>query len=115
MDSNARGGIAELEIAAAAVRLGVPVLKPLTEHGRYDLAFEIGRRLLRVQCKWAGLAEDRRTVKVHMRRSRCTPNGYVLSSYAEHEIDLLAAYCGDLDRCFLLPAAVVAGRTRDLP
>ena len=50
LNSNAKGGIAELEIAAAAVRLGVPVLKPLTEHGRYDLAFEIGHQLLRVQC-----------------------------------------------------------------
>ena len=50
LSSNAKGGIAEIEIAAAAVRLGVAVLKPLTEHGRYDLAFEIGPRLLRVQC-----------------------------------------------------------------
>src|SRR5215207_431509 len=110
MDSNAKGNIAELEIAAAAVRLGVPVLKPLTEHGRYDLVFEIGGRLLRVQCKWAGLAADRSTIKVRMRGSRCTPNGYVLSSYAEDEIDLLAAHCGELDRCFLLPVALVAGR-----
>jgi prevent-host-death family protein len=110
MDSNAKGGIAELEIAAAAARLGVPVLKPLTDGGRYDLVFEIGRRLLRVQCKWASLAEDRSTIKVRMGGSRCTPHGYVLSSYSEDEIDLLAAYCGELDRCFLLPVALVAGR-----
>ena len=103
MDSNAKGSVAELEIAAAAVRLGVPVLKPLTERGRYDLVFEIGRRLLRVQCKWAGLAEDRSTIKVRMGGSRCTPNGYVLSSYAVDEIDLLAAYCGELDRCSCCP------------
>ena len=41
--------------------------------------------------------------------SRCTPRGYVRSSYSESEIDLLAAYCAKLDRCYLLPAAVVAG------
>jgi hypothetical protein len=31
---NDKGPIAELEIAAAAVRLGVTVFKPLTEHAR---------------------------------------------------------------------------------
>lgn len=109
-NSNAKGSIAELEIAAAATRLGIPVLKPLTEHGRFDLAFEVGPRLYRVQCKWAALAGDRSVMKISVGGSRCTPNGYVLSSYAEHEIDLLAAYCGELDRCYLLPASLVASR-----
>jgi hypothetical protein len=36
-----------------ATKLGVDVLKPLSEHGRYDLAFDIGGRVLRVQCKTA--------------------------------------------------------------
>jgi prevent-host-death family protein len=110
LSSNAKGDIAEMEIAAAAVRLGIPVLKPLTEHGRYDLGFEIGMRLLRVQCKWAGLAADRSFIKIRTGGSRCTPNGYVLSSYSEDEIDLLAVYCGELDRCYLLPPGLVAGR-----
>jgi hypothetical protein len=38
---NDKGPIAELEIAAAAVRLGVSVFKPLSEHLRADLVFEI--------------------------------------------------------------------------
>ena len=33
------------------------VLKPLTEHERYDLAFEVGGRFVRVQCKWADSEE----------------------------------------------------------
>ena len=110
LGSNAKGGIAEIEIAAAAVRLGVAVLKPLTEHGRYDLAFEIGPRLLRVQCKWGSLARGRSVITVRTGGSRCTPNGYIRSSYAEDEIDLLAVYCGAIDRCYLLPRGLVAGR-----
>jgi prevent-host-death family protein len=107
--SNRKGAIAEAEIAAAAIRLGVPVLKPLSEHGRYDLVFEIGGRLMRVQCKWAAMCADRCVVAIRVGGSRCTPRGYVLSSYSEREIDLLAAYCAELDRCWLLPAALVAG------
>jgi hypothetical protein len=51
--TNQKGSIAELKIAAAAAELGVPVLAPMTEHGRYDLAFEVGGQFLRVQCKSA--------------------------------------------------------------
>jgi hypothetical protein len=58
LDSNAKGLIAEREIELAAIRLGVPVLKPLDEHSRYDLAFDVGRRIWRVQCKWGRLSED---------------------------------------------------------
>jgi PD-(D/E)XK endonuclease len=50
--TNTKGNVAEFEIATAALRLGIPVLKPLTEHGRCDLALEIGGRLWRIQCKW---------------------------------------------------------------
>jgi hypothetical protein len=60
LSSNQKGGIAETQIAAAATKLGVPVLRPVVEHGRYDLAFEIGGRLLRVQCKWGAWIPDRR-------------------------------------------------------
>ena len=42
------------------------------------------------------------------------PNGYVHACYTEEEIDLLAVYCGDLDRCYLLPSALVASAQRDL-
>ena len=41
-DTNRKGAIAEAEIAAAAVTLGASVLRPISEHGRYDLVFEIG-------------------------------------------------------------------------
>ena len=42
--SNDKGNIAEAEIAAAATRLGINVLKPLLEHGRHDLAFDLAAR-----------------------------------------------------------------------
>jgi prevent-host-death family protein len=108
-DSNHKGNVAEAEIAAAAVNLGIPVLRPVAEHGRYDLAFELGNKLHRVQCKWGGLDAGRSVVVVRIGGSWLSPNGYVKSTYAENEIDLLAVYCGELDRCYLLPAHLVAG------
>ena len=59
-DPNHKGNVAELAIATEAARLGLSVLKPLTEHERYDLVLGIGGRLCRVQCKWGEALEGRR-------------------------------------------------------
>ena len=105
---NHKGNVAELAIAKEAASQGLSVLMPLTEHGRYDLAIEIGGRLMRVQCKWARY--DGNVVTVRVDRCRTSRRGYVRSSYQADEIDALAAYCEPLDRCYLLPVDMVAGR-----
>ena len=66
LTSNRKGAIAETKIAAAATELGIPVLRPIVEHGRYDLAFEVGDRILRVQCKWGALDEAQAVIKVNL-------------------------------------------------
>lgn len=109
VDSNHKGNVAELAIAKEAAKLGLSVLKPLTEHERYDLVLGIEDRLFRVQCKWASRHDD--VVQVRLRSSYHSPTrGYVVSSYFSTEIDLVAVYCGDLDECYLLPPAIFEGR-----
>ena len=107
-DANTKGSIAELEIAAAATRLGICVLAPLTEHSRYDFVFDAGGRLLRIQCKWATLRDG--VVMVPLNTSRHTPRGYVRTAYSTDEIDAVAAYCAENDACYVIPAALAAGR-----
>jgi prevent-host-death family protein len=110
LSTNQKGAIAETKIAAAATELDIPVLRPIVEHGRYDLAFEIGDRIVRVQCKWGALSDDGAIIKVNLTSNWCTPAGYERRYYSEDEIDLVAIYCHALDRCYLLPIALVAGR-----
>ena len=107
---NVKGNIAEMEIAAAAVRLGVSVFKPLSEHARSDLVFEVGNRLFRVQCKWGRLSPDGDALVVRVGGNWCSPAGYVRTTYTEEDVDLFGIYSGELDRCFLLPASLLAGR-----
>ena len=105
-----KGGIAELAIAAKAALLGIQVLRPMTEGHRYDLAFDLGGPILRVQCKWAPLVNG--IVRVHTRTSRHTPGrGYVRTTYSASEVDAVAGYCRDLDKVYLLPAAIFEGQT----
>jgi prevent-host-death family protein len=49
-------------------------------------------------------------VKVNFQTCRHTPGGYVYGSYSFDEVDLVAVHCGALDRCYLLPISLVAGR-----
>jgi prevent-host-death family protein len=110
LDSNTKGAIAEQAIVLAAIKLGVRVLRPVSEHGRTDLALDIAGKLLRVQVKWGRLSPGRDTITVVLYTSRCTTKGHVRATYDEGEVDFFAVYCGELDRCFLLPGPPLAGR-----
>ena len=108
LTTDQKGSIAEAEIAAEAVRSGLGVLKPLNDGLRYDLVFDLHPRLLRVQCKWSVRRGD--VVVVTCRTCRRGPGGYIRSSYSADEIDLIGAYCLELDACYLIPIARVVGR-----
>ncbi len=101
--------MAELKIAAAAADLGIVVSRPMLEARRYDLIFDVAHRLVRVQCKWAQCKGD--VVGVSIVTYRHSPTrGPVRSTYSAEEIDGLALYCHDLDRCFFVPIDAVEGQ-----
>ena len=105
-----KGNIAEAKFTAAAVVAGIVVARPLAEGRRYDLIFDIGPDLLRVQCKWGRLVGE--VIAVRMSTSRLTPgHGYLRTTYTAAEIDAIAVYCAALDECYYLPIDVVEGKT----
>lgn len=106
-DPNLKGNVAELKIAAEAARLGIQVLRPMAEHERYDLVFEIEGEFKRVQCKSAPRRGD--VVVVTLLTNRRGPKGYVRTKYTANEIDAVAAYCPSLDECFYIPIERIAG------
>ena len=50
LTTDQKGAIAETAIIHAAIKLGVNVYRPVMEGGRYDMIFEVGSNLLRLQC-----------------------------------------------------------------
>jgi hypothetical protein len=72
--TNHKGAVAEAKIVAEALDAGVSVLTPVAEHGHYDLAFDVGERILRVQCKWGALDREKQVICTRVGRSRhsCT-------------------------------------------
>ena len=110
LTTNQKGAIAEAAIVKAALEVRYDVYRPMFEGGRYDLVFDTGGCLLRVQCKWAPLDGDVLVIRSYS--SRRTADGLVRRTYIAGEFDALAAYAPDLARCYLIPYEVIDGRTQ---
>jgi hypothetical protein len=108
LTTNQKGAVAELAVTTAAIRLGVGVFRAVADE-RYDLVLDIGTRLLRVQCKTAALNGDVLVIRCYS--CRRTAAGMLKRSYTSEEIDAVAAYCDELDRCYLVPIDRVDGLT----
>jgi hypothetical protein len=100
LTTNQKGLIAETAVIHECAKLGVPVLRPLDDQ-RYDLVFDLGSSMLRVQCKWA--ARRGEVIVVRCRTCRRARDGLIHRSYRAGEIDAVAAYSPDTGRCYLLP------------
>jgi hypothetical protein len=109
LTTDQKGAIAESAIAHQAIKLGIGVFKPLSDGERYDLVLDLRPELVRVQCKWAALHDDVLIVRCYS--CRRTRSGMLKRAYGSDEIDAVAAYCGDLDRCFWFPVEWLNGRT----
>jgi len=108
LTSDQKGAVAETVIVHAAVKLGINVYRPVMEGGRYDMIFEVGTQLIRVQCKWAPRHDD--VVVLRCYSARRNRDGLLRRVYAAGEIDAFAAYCEAVDRCYFLPFELFLGR-----
>ena len=102
-----KGAIAEAAITAAAVELGVVVLRPVIEGGRYDLVFD--STIVSIACSANGRRAGAASSTSVSRRA-ATRRGLRVRTYDADEIDAVAAYCQELKRCYWLPIEMVAGR-----
>ena len=101
-----KGAIAEAAIALAAIELGIGVSRPIAPE-RYDLVFDVGSELLRVQCKWARRVRD--VIIVACQSHRRSASGTTRRLYNRDEVDAFAAYCQDTSQCYLIPFDDVPG------
>jgi hypothetical protein len=74
-----KGTIAETAIIAAAIRLGIDVYTPVNDGTRCDMLFDLGGRLVRIQCKWASRYGEVLIVRCY--RTRRTRAGLLNRTY----------------------------------
>src|SRR4051812_840230 len=108
MTPGQKGAIAGAAFALHATRLGWGGSRPLGEGERYDLILDTRSQLLRVQCKWG--AQNNEVVSASLRTHRLSYSRSIVTTYTPSEVDAIGIYCASLDRCYLVPIQVVAGR-----
>ncbi len=81
LTTDQKGNIAELAVAHAAAKLGLVVFSPVGEGSRYDLIFDLGGRLLRVQCKWGAAKRRGGVLVVKLQGRPGTAGGYRRRKY----------------------------------
>jgi hypothetical protein len=109
LTTDQKGAIAETAIVHAATKPGVDVYRPVSEGGRYDVIFDLEPELVRVQCKWASRNNDVLVIRCYScRRAR---EGMRKRPYTPDEVDAIAAYSIDTDRCYFLPLSEIYRQT----
>lgn len=101
LTTNQKGAVAETAIALEAIKLGIDVYRPYVD-GRYDLIFDMGHELLRIQCKWAARHGDVVVIRLHSNRRG--PAGMIRRTYTREEVDGFAVFCVGTGRCYFLSA-----------
>lgn len=101
MNSKRKGDYAMMRVMAALAGKGWTVLLPISEDTRYDLVFDDGERLARVQCKAGRLRGG------VVRFNTASRNGVwrevpARRSY-EGQIEFYGVYCPDTDHVYLVP------------
>jgi PD-(D/E)XK endonuclease len=97
-----------LAVMLALHMAGHTVLVPFGENTRYDLVFDDGSRLARVQCKTARFRSGAVVFKAassyaHHRSAQITRRGY------QGEIDYFGVHCPETGGVYLIPIGDVPG------
>lgn len=108
--SDRKGAIAEAACVFHALRLGYDVYRPVFEGGRNDLVIGVDGALLRAQVKWAEQRGD--VIDVRCYSSRRAREGIRRRRYTAAEVDVLLAFCPQLDRVFAIGPDAFDGRAQ---
>jgi hypothetical protein len=107
LTTDQKGIVAEMKIAAVTLAAGVGVAKAMGPE-RYDLIFDLGPTLIRVQCKWAVRLGD--VVVIRAQRVRRGSDGLIRRKYLSEEIDAIVGYCAGTETCYYLPTQLSVER-----
>ncbi len=84
-----KGDVAVAQCIATFTRLNYDILLPLTESAAYDIAIDIGARIVRVQVKYSSSRE------VDLRNIHSNSKGYVIKKTKTNSYDWLYVLCSD--------------------
>jgi hypothetical protein len=106
LSTKLKGDITEQSAVLHALKRGWGVLKPLGDRLPYDLVFDVGGTLVKVQVKGAWFDEGRGNFVVDTRRTKTNRRNMVREPYLPSDFDFALAYLQDLDLFYVFPVDV---------
>ncbi|HKC75885.1 MAG TPA: group I intron-associated PD-(D/E)XK endonuclease [Chloroflexota bacterium] len=109
MNTKLTGDIAEQAAILHAMKRSWGVLKPIGDRLPYDLVFDVGSTLVKVQVKSAWLDGPSGNYVVDNRRTKTNRRVMVREAYKASDFDFALAYVAELDLFYVFPADVFIG------
>jgi hypothetical protein len=100
------GDISEQAAILQALKHGWGVLKPIGDRLPYDLVFDVGGTLVKVQVKSAWFDGNRRNYVVDNRRTKTNRRVMVRDAYNPSDFDFALVYLNGLDVFYVIPVEV---------
>jgi hypothetical protein len=105
-DTKRVGNVSEAAVLAALLKRGYVVLTPWGDNERYDLVIDNEGTFERVQVKTGRIISGAVVVDAKSVSTKGT-------NWYHGQVDHIAAYCTELDKCYLVPM-VVFGKRRSI-
>ncbi len=107
LSTDQKGSIAEITIAATAIKLGIDVYKPVNDGTRCDLVFDLAGKLTRIQFKWAAWQGETLIIRCYRRRRT---RDWLLRRLCTQTRSMPFAVLLETDKCYYLPFHVFNGQ-----
>lgn len=109
MNTRHKGTIAEQAAVLQALKRGWGVLQPIGDHLPYDLVFDVGGTLVKVQVKCAWLDGPSQNYVVDNRRTKTNRRTMIRDGYSSSDFDFALVYIPDHDLFYVFPVDVFIG------
>jgi hypothetical protein len=103
MDTKLKGDIAEQAAILHALKFGWGVLKPVGDRLPYDLVFDVGGILVKVQVKSSWFSQTTGNYVVDNRRTKTNRRAMVRECYQACDFDFALVYLVTLDLFYVFP------------
>jgi hypothetical protein len=104
MDTKLKGDIAEQAVVLHALKRGWGVLRPVGDRLPYDLVFDIGSRLVKIQVKAAWLDLPSGNYVVDNRRTKTNRRQMLRAPYQTSDFEFAIAYIAELEVFYIFPS-----------
>jgi hypothetical protein len=109
MDTKLKGDIAEQSVVLQALKRGWGVLRPVGDRLPYDLVFDIGDRLVKIQVKAAWFDQPSGNYVVDNRRTKTNRRQMLRAPYQTSDFDFAIAYIEELAVFYIFPSEIFIG------